>query len=116
MPAPQICMLALGAQLFVSYPHRFSVCISNKAAFKNWRPFIHNISGTMVPRKITYRPTYVPSEQNCAAAEFIGRDWQGFYTKHSSGWLHVLAVRDPLERLLSGYMNKCAHTRKFART
>jgi hypothetical protein len=110
---PQIVLLVFGAQLFVSYPHRLSVCMSNKAAFKNFRPFIHNISGTQVPKRLTYLPTYVPSKRSPAAAEFLGRDWQGFYTSHSSGWLHVLAVRDPLERLLSGYMNKCACTREF---
>jgi hypothetical protein len=108
MLASQIFLFALGAELFVSYPQRLSVCLSYKSAFKSWRPWIHNISGTEMPKNSTYRPTYVPSRKDPAVAEFLGRDWQGFYTDSSSGWLHVLAVRDPLERLLSGYMNKCA--------
>jgi hypothetical protein len=105
--AAQIFSVVFGAELLVSYPHRFSVCLSYKSAFSGWRAFIHNISGTGQPAAPTFRPTYLPSREDPAAAEFLGRDWQGFYKDNSSGWLHVLAVRDPLERLLSGYMNKC---------
>jgi hypothetical protein len=83
------------------------VCLGYKAASSEWRPFIFNISGAELTRP-TYEQTYLPTNGDPLVAEFIEKDWQGFYKDHTSGWLHVLAVRDPLERLLSGYMNKGA--------
>jgi hypothetical protein len=77
LAASHLTLLVSGAQLFVSYPHRVSVCMSYKSAFMQWRPFTYNISGIEMS-KPTYVPTYLPSEVQPVVAEFIEKEWNGF--------------------------------------
>jgi hypothetical protein len=100
----------IGPYIVASHPLKLSVCFSLKAGLSQWPGFIWNVSGLGPFPGWSHRSEpHTPGKPD-AVNSFIGKAWKPFYDKHTAeeGWTHVLAVRDPLERLLSSYLYWCA--------
>jgi len=101
-----------GPYIIASHTLKLSVCFSLKAGMSTWPRFIWNMSGLEHQRgDATKRHGRVPHTPGTpdAVSSFLTNDWKPFYDNYTAeeGWTHVLAVRDPLERLLSSYLSWC---------
>lgn len=100
-----------------------SFCVSMKAGYSQVRLFVHDIAGVDAPDLLAeehrMRQAWRPRLGNgrTGVADLAGFEpaWRQVYARANlSGnrFVHVHVVRDPLERLLSGYQDKCVRKRR----
>ena len=106
------------AQMFFAPALNFSVCVSFKSGMTQWHHLAVRGSGVPSDRIMPWLPKRI----QCGQYPF--RPGVGAYTC-TSGWLavyakwadvqHVRVVREPFERLISGYTDRCVNRRLCCR-
>ena len=105
-----------GAVLLSNSPQRLSVCVAFKAGSTQWRLLFSalsaqqqgNIGATLRPEQFG-RDEIVPGQRHWPpeTETFV---WQPFYNRTAdASWRHVHVIRDPLERTVSAYLDRCVH-------
>ena len=106
-----------GPQLFASWKDKVSLCVSLKSGYSQARLFIHDLARVSPPdlnaEEHHLRNAWVPhlGDGITGVADLAGFEphWKRLYNwaDNIPGFVHVHLVRDPLERLLSGFQDKC---------
>lgn len=119
-----------GMEYYLAWPAKLSVCVGFKAAYSEWRGLVHALAhpsvslrgdvvvdarGRPFRQHMEYSGGFEPRlKKRVGSGGFMGdhlhNGWAEFYAS-TPEWHHVLAVRDPLERLYSGYLDKCVANR-----
>mmetsp|Transcript_970 Transcript_970/g.1644 ORF Transcript_970/g.1644 Transcript_970/m.1644 type:complete len:304 (+) Transcript_970:182-1093(+) len=106
--------------IFVSWAHRLSVCVSLKAAYSQWRILFYLFAG-LSEREMAhdYAVHWAWNEDmrtwngSSGVCDHCGGNWSAFYnwSRKSQDWVHIHTIRDPFERLISGYLDKCVRAK-----
>ena len=103
------CMMLLStaqthaAVLFADMNRKFSVCVSFKGGMSAWRDFLLDLEGQHNRDK---RSHWLLSRHGKEAR--LVEDYRSFYASTAThGWFHMRFVRNPVERLVSGYLDRC---------
>lgn len=112
-------------QLFVSWVARLSICVAFKAAYLEMRELTYEISNVPINKTVREQiptivlrdgntmfkiPRQLPAEPIYVIGDLFGHIWQRVYHDLPT-FTHLLVVRDPLERLLSAYLDRCVATK-----
>jgi hypothetical protein len=101
-------ILGIHACIRTSYVRRISVCACEKAGSTTWKQIVYEISygapGMRNARQI------MDSNGDVTADNYV-KNATAFINSHNgeNAWYNVALIRDPLERLLAGYLDKCIH-------
>lgn len=92
-----------GAVLFVDMLRNFSTCVSFKGGMSAWREFLLDLEGE---RNRDERHKWLLAGDGPEVR--LVRDYHSFYSSVATpGWYHMRVIRDPVERLVSGYLDRC---------
>jgi hypothetical protein len=97
------------SEITVSYPRRLLTCAPEKGGSRNWISLTKELSYATVEAYHKYYKSGNDINGNLAFQSISITDLKDFMNdhNHSNAWIKIVAVRDPLERFLSGYLDKC---------
>ena len=94
--------------VFVSYLGRISACVPPKCGTTSWIEALQDISG-IESAEVTHKRFITDWYDRNGLRTLSLNASLGFVRNHRRGWSHIIVIRDPLERLLSGYLERCRH-------
>ena len=93
--------------LFADMVHNLSVCVQFKGGMSNWRDLFVGVADAKSDLDPHY--SWLFSRTGTRAAR-IDHGIESFYASRPD-WLHVRVLRDPVERMASGFLDWCVRRR-----
>jgi len=107
MPLPILLVFPTVGILFADMVHNLSVCVQFKGGMSNWRDLFVGVADAKSDLDPHY--SWLFSRTGTRAAR-IDHGIESFYASRPD-WLHVRVLRDPVERMASGFLDWCVRRR-----
>ncbi|EOD04213.1 hypothetical protein EMIHUDRAFT_221308 [Emiliania huxleyi CCMP1516] len=101
MPLPILLVFPTVGILFADMVHNLSVCVQFKGGMSNWRDLFVGVADAKSDLDPHY--SWLFSRTGTRAAR-IDHGIESFYASRPD-WLHVRVLRDPVERMASGFLD-----------
>ena len=113
------------ATLFSTRAMRFSICVAHKAAMTQWNSLFPSLANSTtataqpctsacpaLPSDMLRAPMYCGSNASQCLSRIVvdSKRWPEFYNltgNCASDFLHVHVIREPVERLVSSFLDRC---------
>ena len=107
LPLPILLVFPTVGILFADMVHNLSVCVQFKGGMSNWRDLFVGVADAKSDLDPHY--SWLFSRTGTRAAR-IDHGIESFYASRPD-WLHVRVLRDPVERMASGFLDWCVRRR-----